>query len=70
MVFAALAGLFIIGLFNFAVSFALALQVAARSRGLRLSEYPLVAAAILVHFKNHPAHFFYPETRKEVTPIA
>ena len=67
VVIASLSGLFIIGVFNFAASFFLALQVAARSRGLRLSDYPKVAAAILIYFKNHPAHFFWPERKgKEV----
>ena len=69
MIFTILAGLFIIGLFNFAISFVLALQVAARSRGLRLSEYPQVAAAIFVHFKKHPAHFFYPERESQSEPV-
>lgn len=67
LVAASLTGIFIIGVFNFVVSFFLALQVAARSRGLRLSDYPKVAAAIWVYFKNHPAHFFFPERKvKEV----
>jgi len=65
LLLASLAGIFIIGLFNFAVSFGLALQVAARSRGLRLSEYPHVAVAIWTYFKKHPAHFFYPEFKKQ-----
>ena len=60
-VLAIILGIFIIGLFNFAVSFFLALEVAARSRGLRLRNYPEVAAAIWVYFKNHPAHFFFPQ---------
>ena len=69
LVMATLTGIFIIGVFNFAVSFFLALQVAARSRGLRLSDYPKVAAAIGIYFKQHPAHFFFPERRaKEVLP--
>lgn len=63
-VIAILLGIFIIGVFNFVVSFFLALQVAARSRGLRLTDYPEVTAAILVYFKNHPTHFFFPQ--KEV----
>ena len=67
-VMAILLGIFIIGFFNFAVSFFLALQVAARSRGLKLSEYPHVAAAILIYFKNHPARFFYPEREKQSQP--
>jgi site-specific recombinase len=67
-ILAALAGIFIIGVFNFIVSFFLAIQVAARSRGLHLKDYPEVTAAILMYFKNHPAHFFFPERKsKEVT---
>ena len=67
-VLAILAGIFIIGFFNFVISFFLALQVAVRSRGLKLGDYPEVMAAILVYFKNHPAHFFFPQpaTKSEV----
>ncbi len=60
-VLAILAGIFIIGFFNFAISFFLALQVAVRSRSLKLRDYPEVMAAILVYFKSHPAHFFFPQ---------
>ncbi len=65
-VLAILLGIFIIGVFNFAVSFFLALQVAARSRGLKLSDYPHVAAAILTYFEEHPTHFFFPERKKKI----
>ena len=50
-------GLFIIGFLNFAVSFFLALQVAALSRGLRLKDYPNMIFALLHHFRQHPADF-------------
>jgi len=69
-VFAILSGIFIIGFFNFVVSFFLALQVAVRSRGLKLSDYPKVLAAIAVYFKNQPAEFFFPKRtpKTEVAP--
>jgi len=63
-----LIGLFMIGLLNFVVSFLMALQVAARSRGLRLKDYPKMMLAVLLHFKQHPADFFYPP--KEVSQLA
>lgn len=63
-----LLGLFIMGFLNFAVSFFLALQVAARSRGLRLRDYPDMIIAVLTHFKKHPADFFYPPKSIENLP--
>ena len=65
-ILAILLGIFIIGFFNFVISFGLALQGAARSRGLKLSDYPDVAASIWSYFKLHPAHFFYPERKRDV----
>ena len=65
-----LLGLFIVGLLNFAVSFFLALQVAARSRGLRLRDYPDMIIAVLQHFKKHPSHFFYPPKYIEKASLA
>ena len=65
-VIAILAGVVIIGVFNFAVSFFLALQVAARSRGLRLRDYPAVTVAILSHLKKHPMRFVFPEMKHPV----
>jgi len=61
-------GLLIIGFLNFAVSFFLALQVAARSRGLRLKDYPNMILAVFNHFRQHPKDFFYPPKNKENVP--
>ena len=55
-----LSGLFLIGLVNFLVSFSFALQVAIRSRGLRLKNYPDLAKSVLRYFRKHPADFFWP----------
>jgi site-specific recombinase len=57
---AALTGLFLIGLVNFLVSFSFALQVAIRSRGLRLRNYPDLARSVWRYFRAHPREFFWP----------
>ena len=64
-VLAMLTGIFLIGLVNFLVSFSFALQVAIRSRGLRLKNYPDLIKSVLTYFKKHPKEFFWPA--KEVT---
>ena len=68
-VFAMLTGIFVIGLVNFLVSFSFALQVAIRSRGLRLRNYPDLAKAVLKYFWKHPEEFFWPgkEVKQEET---
>jgi site-specific recombinase len=53
-------GVIIIGLFNFAVSFMLALQVAVRSRGLYLRDYGHLVASVWAYFKQHPLEFIIP----------
>jgi site-specific recombinase len=70
-VFAMSSGLFLIGVVNFLVSFMFALQVAIRSRGLRLNNYPELAKAVLTYFWKHPGLFFYPSktTSKQVIAI-
>ncbi|MDB5282845.1 MAG: hypothetical protein JWO06_1920 [Bacteroidota bacterium] len=60
LLFACITGIFIIGLFNFVISFYLALQVAALSRGISLKDYPGLLKAVLRYFKHHPMHFFFP----------
>jgi site-specific recombinase len=60
VLFSTFTGVVAVGVVNFAVSFLLALQVAARSRGLRLKDYPDMMAAVWDYFKKQPAHFFYP----------
>ncbi|GEO08203.1 site-specific recombinase [Segetibacter aerophilus] len=54
------AGILLIGLFNFLVSFALAFYVAVRSRGVRLKDYPGLAAVVTKYFLKFPLEFFYP----------
>ena len=69
-VFALFSGLFLIGLVNFLVSFLFALQVAIRSRGLRLKYYPDLAKSVLKYFWKHPKEFFWPvkEEKKDMVP--
>ena len=71
-VLAMLTGIFLIGLVNFLVSFSFALQVAIRSRGLRLKNYPDLAKSVFTYFKKHPKEFFWPgkEVKPETTATA
>ena len=57
---AMLTGLFLIGLVNFLVSFSFALQVAIRSRGLSLKNYPNLVKSVFRYFRKHPKEFFWP----------
>lgn len=63
---ASMLGIFMIGFFNLAVSFTLALQVAVRSRGLRLKDYPELLSAVWDYFKKHPRDFILPPSRLKV----
>jgi site-specific recombinase len=54
------AGVLLIGLFNFLVSFALAFFVAVRSRGVRLRDYPELAAVVTKFFIKFPLDFVFP----------
>jgi site-specific recombinase len=65
-VFSMLSGIFLIGLVNFLVSFSFALQVAIRSRGLRLKNYPDLAKSVLRYFWKHPGSFFWPKKEDKV----
>ncbi len=69
-VFAMLSGIFLIGLVNFLVSFSFALQVAIRSRGLRLKNYPDLAKSELKYFWKHPKEFFWPMKEKKQDTVA
>jgi site-specific recombinase len=69
-VFAMLSGIFLIGLVNFLVSFSFALQVAIRSRGLRLKNYPDLAKSVLKYFWKHPKEFFWPMKEKKQDTVA
>ena len=55
-----LAGVLLIGLFNFLVSFALAFFVAVKSRGVRLRDYPELATVVTKFFIKYPVDFFFP----------
>lgn len=57
------AGIFLIGLINFLVSFTLSLTLAMRSRSIPLSDLDDIAKAIWTHFKRRPASFFFPPRR-------
>lgn len=59
-VFAMVSGIFLIGVVNFIVSFSFALQVAIRSRGLRLKNYPDLIRSVGAYFRKHPKEFFWP----------
>lgn len=54
-----------IGLLNFLVSFSLAFIVAARSRGIRLREYPEFLGILWRYFKSNPLDFVRPRRRAE-----
>jgi site-specific recombinase len=53
-------GVLLIGLLNFLVSFSLAFLVAARSRGVRLRDYPDLFFILGRFFKKYPADFIRP----------
>ena len=59
------AGIVIIGMVNFLVSFGLSMGLAFRSRNIPLSEMRLVAASIWRHFKYKPGSFFFPNFRAQ-----
>jgi site-specific recombinase len=52
-----------IGFLNFLVSFSLAFIVAARSRGVRLREYPEFLGILWRYFKSNPLDFVRPRRR-------
>lgn len=56
----AIAGIPLIGLVNFLVSFGLSSSLALRSRNISLFELGLVVVAIWKHFKAKPVSFFFP----------
>lgn len=55
-----LCGVFLIGLFNFVVSFSLAFLVAIKSRGVRLKDYPGLFTLLGKFFFNYPKDFILP----------
>ena len=52
-----------IGFFNFLVSFSLAFTVAAKSRGVRLREYPEFLGILWRYFRSNPLDFIRPRRR-------
>ncbi|MGV3460785.1 MAG: site-specific recombinase [Flavobacterium sp.] len=60
-----IAGIGVIGLMNFMVSFGLSMGLAFRSRNIPLSELRLVALAVWHHFKRRPGSFFFPSFRRQ-----
>ncbi|HEX8356673.1 MAG TPA: hypothetical protein VF610_04645, partial [Segetibacter sp.] len=54
------AGVLLIGLLNFLVSFALAFFVAVKSRGVRLRDYPELMTVVGKFFIKFPLDFFFP----------
>lgn len=61
-----LGGVLGIGLFNFAVSFGLALFVAARSRKVKASQFIELIRWTWVYFKKYPRDFFFPPKQNRV----
>lgn len=73
----AMLGIALIGLFNFGVSFALALVVALRARDVPRGERLTLPGAVLRRFLRRPGEFFYPprdagppEAKAEMAPEA
>jgi site-specific recombinase len=60
-----LLGVLGIGFLNFLVSFSLAFIVAARSRGVRVREYPEFLGILWRYFRNNPLDFIRPRRRTE-----
>ena len=60
-----LAGVLGIGFLNFLVSFSLAFIVAARSRGVRIREYPGFLGILWRYFRSNPLDFIRPRRRPE-----
>lgn len=59
------AGIFVIGMVNFLVSFGLSMSLAFRSRSIPFAEFWPVSRAIWKHFKRKPGSFFFPSFRKK-----
>jgi site-specific recombinase len=53
-------GVFLIGFFNFFVSFSLAFLVAIKSRGVKLRDYPELFTLLAKFFFNYPGDFIFP----------
>ncbi len=60
--FTIVAGVLLIGLLNFLVSFGLAFYVAVKSRGIRLKDYPEFLGILRRYFMRYPADFIRPRS--------
>jgi site-specific recombinase len=58
--FTIIAGVLLIGLLNFLVSFGLAFYVAVKSRGIRLKDYPEFLGILRRYFLFYPTDFIHP----------
>jgi site-specific recombinase len=67
MIIWACAGIVLIGLVNFLVSFSLSMSLAFRSRNIPLTEFWAVGRGIWKYFKRKPMSFFFPSLEKEKT---
>lgn len=64
-----LLGIIGIGIFNFAVSFGLALYVAIRSRNVNFQDTRTLLGMVWRHFKSHPLDFVRPPKTTNVQPL-
>ncbi len=63
-------GVFLIGFFNFLVSFFLAFYVAVRSRGIKLRQYPSIIKYLNRMIKKYPLDFIRPpKNERKLTDI-
>ena len=63
-------GILLIGMINLIVSFALALHVAMRSRGITFAQGRILSTLVLRHFIKHPLDFFFPPRSAETSTPA
>jgi site-specific recombinase len=69
LIYAAAAGIAIIGALNFGVSFLLALAVALRAREAKRSDRLRLIASVLATFFRSPLQFFFPPKQDDATPV-
>ena len=69
LIYAAAAGIAIIGALNFGVSFLLALAVALRAREAKRSDRLRLIVSVLATFFRSPLQFFFPPKQDDATPV-